>query len=515
MKFTQMSGFVLLCLLLCACTYRVLSEKHGKPIPEDEDVLVLTESNFNQALKQHDQLLVHFYAPLSGESLGSILEFAKAASDLKEAEPDVKLGKVDVSKEKELSKLLNVTMVPSLRLYLSGDKYNPVYCPVLKSSTSILTWLKRRKGPSADLINDLSQLESFNADDDLVVLGLFKDLKQGTVNVFFDVAADVADLPFLVTKSKEIFSKYKIIADSVLLLRKSKPAEKIEMTDNIVKNDIIHFIRVHEMPLVSEYNGKTSSKILNSVVQNHLILFIEKAVKGYKEIYRAFKSTAKEFRGKVLFVLVDSGEPRNGRIMEYFRVKNEEAPLIRMVNLTDNFQYQLPSDQLNIETITDFCLSYVQGKAKPKLQSEPIPDGWDKQPVKELVGVNFERVSFNPKKNVLVLFYAPWNPECRALFPLLEKLAEHYSDSEDVVVAKIDVTANDVNIRMLDRYPTIKLFPAVYAERVIHYSGQTELELIVEFVNAERERATEDKAKEEIERKKYLDQQKALEKEEL
>lgn len=143
---------------------------------------------------------------------------------------------------------------------------------------------------------------------------------------------------------------------------------------------------------------------------------------------------------QILFVLIDTGEPRNGRILEYFRVRREEAPLVRMVNLTDNLQYQLPSDQLDLQTIIDFCQSYLQGKIKvrthtslkhsalvyiqlhcsiqmsvcskclnvcvlqPKLQSEPIPDGWDKQPVKELVGINFERVAFNEKKNVLVLF---------------------------------------------------------------------------------------------------------------
>lgn len=61
---------------------------------------------------------------------------------------------------------------------------------------------------------------------------------------------------------------------------------------------------------------------------------------------------------------------------------------------------------------------------------------------------------------------ATWSSESRALFPLFEELAKHYNDTEDVVVARIDVTANDVNIRMIDRYPTIKLFPAVYAERV-------------------------------------------------
>ncbi len=46
--------------------------------------------------------------------------------------------------------------------------------PVLKSSASILTWLKRRKGPSADIISDLTQLKKCIGEDELVVLGLFK-----------------------------------------------------------------------------------------------------------------------------------------------------------------------------------------------------------------------------------------------------------------------------------------------------------------------------------------------------
>ncbi len=41
----------------------------------------------------------------------------------------MRLGRVDVKKEKDLAASLNVTVIPSLRLYLSGDKINPVYCP--------------------------------------------------------------------------------------------------------------------------------------------------------------------------------------------------------------------------------------------------------------------------------------------------------------------------------------------------------------------------------------------------
>lgn len=47
-------------LLLSACLREILAKKEGETISEDKGVLVLTESNLNQALKQHSQLLVHF-----------------------------------------------------------------------------------------------------------------------------------------------------------------------------------------------------------------------------------------------------------------------------------------------------------------------------------------------------------------------------------------------------------------------------------------------------------------------
>lgn len=54
---------------------------------------------------------------------------------------------------------------------------------------------------------------------------------------------------------------------------------------------------------------------------------------------------------------------------------------------------------------------------------------------------------------------APWSSKCRALFPVLEELGIKYQNHSTVTVAKIDITANDIQLMHLDRYPFFRLFP--------------------------------------------------------
>lgn len=254
---------------------------------------------------------------------------------------------------------------------------------------------------------------------------------------------------------------------------------------------------------------QTATQILSSSVLNHALLFVNKSSAAFEEIQSAFNGAAEAFRLKILFVWVNVDEPRNGRIMEYFRVRDFEAPLIRMVNLTDHVTYHLPSDTLDVKTITTFCRSYLEGKAKPKMQSEPMPEGWDQMPVKELVGMTLEEVGFNPNNTVFVLFYIPYSTKSQALFPLWEELAEALKGREGVVVARIDASANDINMSMQGGYPALCLFPALHAERVVVYTGKRKVKDLVKFLDKEMEKAKKVKVQEDEERRKYIEAAKA------
>uniref|UniRef100_A0A8C5KJT1 protein disulfide-isomerase n=1 Tax=Jaculus jaculus TaxID=51337 RepID=A0A8C5KJT1_JACJA len=87
-------------------------------------------------------------------------------------------------------------------------------------------------------------------------------------------------------------------------------------------------------------------------------------------------------------------------------------------------------------------------------------------------------------KYLLVEFYAPWCGHCKQLAPIWDKLGETYKDHENIIIAKMDSTANEVEAVKVHSFPTLKFFPASADRTVIDYNGERTLDGFKKFLES-------------------------------
>ncbi|CDQ69698.1 protein disulfide-isomerase [Oncorhynchus mykiss] len=467
--------------LFLLCTLAVLSRAD---IGEEDDVLVLKKSNFEEALKAHPNILVEFYAPWCGHCKALVPEYAKAASMLKAEGSEIRLAKVDATEEADLAQEYGVRGYPTIKFFKGGDKESPKEYSAGRQADDIVNWLKKRTGPAATTLGEVAEAESMIADNEVAVIGFFKDVESEGAKAFLNAAEAVDDVPFGITSNDAVYSKFEVSKDGVVLFKKFDEGRNT-FDGELSKADLLAFIKANQLPLVIEFTEQTAPKIFGGEIKSHILMFVPKAASDFDEKMVEFKKASEGFKGKILFIFIDSEVDDNQRILEFFGLKKEECPAIRLITLEDEMtKYRPESEAITADNIVAFCTLFTEGKLKPHLMSQDIPEDWDKNPVRVLVGKNFEEVVFDPKKNVFVEFYAPWCGHCKQLDPIWTKLGEKYQDSADIVVAKMDSTANEMETVKVHSFPTLKFFPAGDEHKVVDYNGERTLEGFTKFLES-------------------------------
>ncbi len=255
-------------------------------------------------------------------------------------------------------------------------------------------------------MSTVEELTKFQEDNQVAVVGLFKDLESEAAKAFNSVAQSTDNVVFGVSSEQALFDELKLTGEAGLVLFKKFDEGRNDLFEGELTAEAMKtFIHANQLALVTEFNQETAQKIFGGDIKVHNLLFASKSADATKEQLAAFTEAARGFKGKSIFVLINTDVAENERVMEFFGLKPADAPTIRLISLGQEMTKFKPDfTEITTEAVAAFVASFFDGSLKPHLLTQELPEDWNAQPVKVLVGSNFNEIARDDSKTVLVEF---------------------------------------------------------------------------------------------------------------
>jgi len=453
------------------------------------DVLTLTDSNFDSQLVNADLALVKFYAPWCGHCKKIAPEFEKAATVLKDNDPPVTLAEVDCTAEgKEVCNKQGVSGYPTLKAFKRGEKAFDYEGP--RDADGIVKYMKSKAGPSSKHLLLVADAEKFLDNPEPAIIGFFTDEHSNENDRFQQLASALSeDFRFAHTFSAEVRDKFAIqnnlaIFRAARLQTKLEPA-RLEYSGEFYLSDLKDWVNKNIHGLVGHRTTSNSDQFKNPLVVVYFDVDYTKNPKGTNYWRNRVMKVAKKVAdsGRLVNFAISNIDDFSHELSEYGISKNGDKPVVAARNAADE-KFVMQED-FSPEQLEQFVEQFLADKLTPYLKSEPVPSSND-APVKVVVASTFNEIVNDPTKDVLIEFYAPWCGHCKSLAPKYDELAERLKDEDDIVIAKMDATANDVPKQFEVRgFPTIFFSPKGSKSSPKSYEGGREVDDFIKYLARE------------------------------
>ncbi|KAJ9498880.1 protein disulfide-isomerase precursor [Exophiala xenobiotica] len=434
----------------------------------------LKKDNFKDFISEHDLVLAEFFAPWCGHCKALAPEYEEAATTLKEK--NIALVKVDCTAEGDLCKDYGVEGYPTVKVFRGLDNVKPY--PGARKAPAIVSYMTKQQLPAVSLLTS-DTLEEFKTTDKVVVVAYISADDKTSNQTYTALAESLRDEYIFGATNDASLAKAEGVKQPAIVLYKDFDEGKSTFTETFDEEAVTKFIKTASTPLVGEVGPETYASYMAAGIP--LGYIFAETPEERTSLAEALRPVAEKYKGVINIATIDA--KAFGAHAGNLNLPTDKFPSFAIQDTVKNEKYPFEGSSITEKKIGSFVKDFVDGKIKPSIKSEPIPEKQD-SPVTVIVAHSYKDIVLDDSKDVLVEFYAPWCGHCKALAPTYEKLAELYSSpdfSSKVTVAKIDATLNDVPDEIAG-FPTIKLYPAGAKDSPVDYSGSRTMEDLAAFI---------------------------------
>ena len=344
-----------------------------------------------------------------------------------------------------------------------------------RTADTIVSWVEKRTGAAS------AELEC----DDIL-----PTVDQNDVNVVYFGATEgsLYDSFIEVAKTNEKFKFYNACCScaeahgaekpSITIFRKHEDSP-VHYKGDVNVADIKKWMAKKSLPSLIQFDHNYVQPVFKEKMTS-IILFSNDQSARYR---LAFASAAEVMKDdSMLFVMTGTKTRIEQTLFEFSQVREETViAILKPGKVMRRYIYKGDLDSVTADDIVAFVTSFKNGSLTPDLRSQPEPE--EQGAVITLVGTTYNKIVMDPTKDVFVDHYAPNCPHCKDLDPAWQALAEQARNIPDLVIAKYDDTANEVEGLLLRGYPTIALYRKDHKDEPFYYQGETlELDEIAQWL---------------------------------
>ena len=433
-------------------------------------------------------MVAEFYAPWCGHCKTLAPEYETAAQELEKANTGIKLIKIDATEEanKALAEKYEVRGFPTIKIFKGKSVDAPVDYQGPRDSAGIVSHLTKLAGPASVEVKTADALTKAKKEGEVVVVGVFKSAKDAAFKAF-EAAGDRLreDAAFLHTFDAKLVAGASAPSVTVHTNFEDKPEAVVYEGDAADTDALASFVEATAEPELPELDSTPRMrKVLAKVFKADdpkLLAFVPKDHKKVAEFRAALIELRKSDGGKTAQVLYTDPAANAGAV-QFFGLTDADMPALALHASKANAKYL--KQKVAPKDVAAFLTAFGNGKLSPHVKSETPPKKND-GPVTIATATTFDKLITAPKGvTAIVKFYAPWCGHCKTLAPIWDKLGESFKADKKVIVAKYDMTANDIppgSTFEVKGFPTIILFKD--GKHTVYTGDRTE-EAIAKFVKA-------------------------------
>ena len=445
---------------------------------EEEDVVILTEANFDSFIEKHDKVFVEFYAPWCGHCKNLAPKYSALARRTKAEEKGIPVAKIDATENADLAQKYGITGYPSLKLFSKGE---PIDYKGAREEEPMFKWLKSRSEPRAKLIENVSELDQLERHK-IAVLYILPEDDVASLEKFEAVAASFENVPFHYTHSDEARDKYDADEKYVFVLyRNFDDGKKFLMNKEPFNTASMKgFFNSLRYPMVMDFDQETAERIF----EQRLPTFVLFTDKNREEPAKLLKEMAQSNLNAVVFAISTISTDFGKKLSEFVGISEKDDGAVRILEF-ENGSVNKYACNGNEKSAFEECISNFKNKKLDKLfKSEDLPDN-SSEDLKVVVGKNFKELVHDKNKHVLLEIYAPWCGHCKAIAPIYEELAKKLANHPEILITKMDGTANEVEGLQIRGFPTIQLYKKDGKNEPVDFQGERTLAGFIEFLEKE------------------------------